>query len=511
MALALALLLAAGLTAADGQGRAGTQAAEGSRAPDFWRASLYDGKDGWAAKFPHHPKRVRLPAGPLARALPSFVAQPSFREKYFEKLSVVLTASADESGTPILTPERAYDGGPYAFGPPTIGDPLFPKNVNFARSSFAKPNSQFQQGAAIGSAEIQAALGRGETVFFNDISGWEPEVARTAYGVAEALGLRTGVNAYMTAPGVATSMATHNDLQCTFIIQTSGVKHWKIWLKSATMLATDRRLTVGKQANTQVDVDRLGPPDLETDLLPGQVLYVPRGGLHHTSTSLVETTDPELTSVPSLHLTLGVNVIRTDPKVDGSDEAAALAKQFNHSVENTVSRLVLARSPVATASLESFYAEYVKAAEAKIATDPRFRRSLMYADSRATKATVKELLGSVVDSLLDSPGFLPVIAEEVNKEHEEWRAEHKAALEEMGEPYVAEPLLDVQPLSGDDEEEAGSKTCSADEKESWMGLKLAALMDVASEQGLSDDAIDEAMESDSPKEALVQELLRLTC
>jgi hypothetical protein len=29
--------------------------------------------------------------------------------------------------------------------------------------------------------------------------------------------------------------------------------------------------------------------------------------------------------------------------------------------------------------------------------------------------------------------------------------------------------------------------------------------------GLSDDAIDEAMESDSPKEALVQELLRLTC
>lgn len=78
-----------------------------------------------------------------------------------------------------------------------------------------------------------------------------------------------------------------------------------------------------------------------------------------TSTSLVESTDPALTSVPSLHLTLGVNVIRTDPKVDGGDESAALAKQFNHSMENTVSRLVLARSPVATASLDSFYTEYL--------------------------------------------------------------------------------------------------------------------------------------------------------
>ena len=280
--LALALLLL--LAAADGQqggGKRGGAAAAGGRSVDFWREALYDGSDAWAAKFPPHPTRVRLPAGSLARALPWFVAHPTFREKYFEKLSVVLvTADGPDAAAPILTPERTYSGGPYAYGPPTIGDPLFPKNVNFAQSSFAKQSSAFKQGAAIGSAEIQAALGRSETVFFNDISGWEPEVARTAYGVAEALELRTGVNAYMTAPGVATSMDTHNDMQCTFIIQTSGVKHWKVWLKSATMLATDKRLTVGKQANTQVDVDLLGPPDLETDLLPGEVLYVPRGGLH---------------------------------------------------------------------------------------------------------------------------------------------------------------------------------------------------------------------------------------
>jgi hypothetical protein len=242
-AMLVELLLAAVATRAGVQGREARPAdAQQGRAQDFWREELYRERGGWAAKYPH-PTRVRLPAGPLTRTLPWFLSQPAFREKYFEKLSVVLSGDAPEGGdanVSVLTPERTYGGGPYAYGPPTTGDLLYPKNVNFARSSFAKPSSAFQAGSAIGSDEIQAALARGETVFFNDISSWEPAVARTAYGVTEALGLRTGVNAYMTAPGVDTSMATHNDMQCTFIVQTSGVKHWKVWLKSATMLATSR-------------------------------------------------------------------------------------------------------------------------------------------------------------------------------------------------------------------------------------------------------------------------------
>lgn len=54
-------------------------------------------------------------------------------------------------------------------------------------------------------------------------------------------------------------------------------------------------------------------------------------------------------------------------------------------------------------------------------------------------------------------------ADEINKEHKEWRAEHKAALEALlGEPYVAEPLLEEASAGG-------SGTCSAGERDSWMG------------------------------------------
>jgi hypothetical protein len=488
---------------------AGAGSGTGELPMDFWREDLYDAEDRWAEQYPH-PSRVRLPPGPLVRTLPQFVARDAFRLNYFEKLAVVLEADEGEtaSSTSILSPEDTYSGGPYAFASPEIDHPLFPKNVNFARGSFAEVDQTDRP--PVEGEEIRAALDRGETVFFNDISSWEPEVARVAYGVADALGLRTAVNAYMTPPGVSTSMATHNDMQCTFIIQTSGVKHWKVWLRSATMLSVDKQLIVGKHAKTQVDVDQLGPPDIETDLTPGQVLYVPRGALHHTSTSLIETTDPALTSVPSLHLTLGVNVVRTDPKVDGSAKAAQLAKQFNHSVENTASRLILARSPVATSTLRSFYTEYLNVAQSKTLRDPRFRRSLMYADIRRTKETIKDMLSGVVDGLMDSPDFLPAIAADVNQEHELWRAERRGKIDQMlGEPFVPDELIHE---ASDTQEDSAlpPKTCSASEMSSWGGLKLNALLELANEKGLDDDAVDAAMELDSPKHALLQ-LLQGAC
>ena len=476
-------------------------AGSGTLPLDFWREDLYDPSDAWGQQYPR-PKHIRLPAGPLVRALPQFVARGAFRLEYFEKAAVVLEVAKEEQTATnlILSVEDIYSGGPYPFGNPDMEKPLFPKNVNFARGTFADVDTADRP--PIEGPDIKAALDRGETIFFNDISSWEPDVARVAYGVAEALGLRTAVNAYMTPPGVSTSIATHNDMQCTFIIQTSGVKHWKVWLKSATLLPVDRQLTVGKHTQTQVDVEQLGPPDIETDLMPGQVLYVPRGALHHTSTSLVETTDVSLTGVPSLHLTLGVNVVRTDPKVDGSEKAARLAKQFNHSVENTASRLILARSPVATASLNSFYAEYMKVAEALTQSDPRFRRSIMYSNARATKESIRDLLSGVIDGLMESPDFLPSVAADVSQEHEHWRAERRSKLDAMlGEPFVPDILIREEP----------EQTCSVDERDSWSSMKLSALVEVAGERGVGEAAIDAAMESGSPKEALLRELRAAAC
>ena len=478
--------------------------ADGQRPADFWRAALYDPSDDWAGKHPA-PRTVRL-AGPVATALPAFAASRRFREQYFEKLSVVL--EADEGDGPILSPEDTY-ARDYHYGPPTLGQELFPRNVNFAAGGFHKQRAGRTAPAApgdvVGGTEIQAALQRGETVFFNDISSWEPRVSEVALGVAKALGLRAAVNAYMTAPGVQTSMATHNDMQCTFVIQMSGVKHWRVWLKSAVMLGTDATLTVGKKPDTQVDVDRLGPPDIETDLRPGQILYVPRGGLHHTSTPAAGG------SAPSLHLTLGVNVVRTDPKNDGSAESLAMAKQFSHSVENTAARLVQARSPVATSMHFDFFEQYRIAAETLIRDDPRFRRTLFWPDKQGTKARIKELMHDVVDQMLDGSNFIGQLGEEINGEHEAWRQEQRQKLVDMGgDPSTLDALAAACDAEEEEEVVVVVQEAVEDPTQKWRQMKLPALLKEARRCRADEDAMDAAMEDDAPRESLMA-ILASTC
>ena len=41
----------------------------------------------------------------------------------------------------------------------------------------------------------------------------------------------------------------------------------------------------------------------------------------------------------------------------------------------------------------------------------------------------------------------------------------------------------------------------SDERDSWSSMKLSALVEVASERGVDEAAVDAAMESESPKEA----------
>ena len=149
--------------------------------------------------------------------------------------------------------------------------------------------------------------------------------------ISEALagvaGVRTPVNAYLTGAGVETSLAAHSDTQCTFIIQLNGAKRWRLWHKRTLLPHSDMRV-VGKKPETQLDIGRLGPPYIDVDLRQGQarnqapsfcfpplsgwkrvspgvrvqtlagqasdlrragapqVLYIPRGTIHHTSTVL---------------------------------------------------------------------------------------------------------------------------------------------------------------------------------------------------------------------------------
>ena len=165
--------------------------------------------------------------------------------------------------------------------------------------------------------------------------------------ISEALagvaGVRTPVNAYLTGAGVETSLAAHSDTQCTFIIQLNGAKRWRLWHKRTLLPHSDMRV-VGKKPETQLDIGRLGPPYIDVDLRQGQarnqhplllfpspletqpgvrvqtlagqasdlrragadqVLYIPRGTIHHTSTVL-RSDEVAGAGKASFHLTVGM-------------------------------------------------------------------------------------------------------------------------------------------------------------------------------------------------------------
>ena len=81
-----------------------------------------------------------------------------------------------------------------------------------------------------------------------------------------------------------TSVPPHTDRQDVLILQSAGRKHWKVFAPPAVEEVDPLRR--GKDGDV-LDAAMLGEPLLEATLEPGDVLYVPLGFPHATSTSCV--------------------------------------------------------------------------------------------------------------------------------------------------------------------------------------------------------------------------------
>jgi hypothetical protein len=96
-------------------------------------------------------------------------------------------------------------------------------------------------------------------------------------------------NVYIT-PGNSAGFTPHYDTHDVFILQISGAKHWRIYNPPLTL---PHRTQPFSPSNY-----RPSDPLLEVDLVPGDLLYLPRGFVHSTTTS----------DAASMHVTLGVTV-----------------------------------------------------------------------------------------------------------------------------------------------------------------------------------------------------------
>jgi hypothetical protein len=136
---------------------------------------------------------------------------------------------------------------------------------------------------------ISAEYAKGATVALPALHRtWGPLAALCAR-LEEALDYLVHANAYIT-PGRAGGFTPHYDTHDILVLQIAGKKRWLI--DEPTIRLPHNSQTFNPQGFTP------GPRLLEIELQAGDLLYLPRGYVHSTTTS----------ECHSAHVTLGINV-----------------------------------------------------------------------------------------------------------------------------------------------------------------------------------------------------------
>jgi len=128
---------------------------------------------------------------------------------------------------------------------------------------------------------------QGATIIYTHLHDRLPSLGRLCEGLERRFSSRMQTNIYLTPPS-AQGFAPHWDTHDVFILQVSGTKHWRIY---------DTKIPLPLRGqHFDSTLHDTGPVNMEFDLLPGDVAYIPRGAIH----SAVSSADT------SLHITTGL-------------------------------------------------------------------------------------------------------------------------------------------------------------------------------------------------------------
>jgi ribosomal protein L16 Arg81 hydroxylase len=140
-------------------------------------------------------------------------------------------------------------------------------------------------------AEVHRAFAHGKTLLITGMQQRWPAVAAMGRHLEAFFGCHVHTNLYLTPPG-AQGFDAHYDTHEVFVLQIDGDKHWRLYGALRDLPLPNEQAAVPK--------DQLGAATQEVLLRPGDLLYIPRGHVHEAFTS----------ERASLHLTVGVNVVR---------------------------------------------------------------------------------------------------------------------------------------------------------------------------------------------------------
>jgi hypothetical protein len=141
---------------------------------------------------------------------------------------------------------------------------------------------------------VYRELDRGATIVLQGLQRYWPPLAGFCRDLELELGHPVQANAYVTPPG-ARGLAVHSDDHDVFVLQCFGRKRWLVYRPAAELPPAD-------------------PPEIETDLVPGDALYIPRRFPHVAETQ----------EAASVHVTIGILALRwSDVLKEAIDAATA--------------------------------------------------------------------------------------------------------------------------------------------------------------------------------------------
>jgi hypothetical protein len=151
---------------------------------------------------------------------------------------------------------------------------------------------------------VAAEFERGATIVLQALQLQHPPLAEFCRELEAELEHPVQANAYYT-PASAQGFAVHHDTHDVFCVQVEGEKRWLVYPPVLELPL--------KHQKYEPEMGEPGEPVLDVTMRAGDTLYLPRGWLHQAKTS----------DIPSLHLTIGVNVFTwRDAVREALDEAA---------------------------------------------------------------------------------------------------------------------------------------------------------------------------------------------
>lgn len=171
----------------------------------------------------------------------------------------------------------------------------------------------YKPGQILDGREIPRALAANRTVVLHNFELYSRRVGLLTLSLMRAFGVYAQANVYYSPHGLASAVHAHQDAQSVFIIQCEGRKHWQLFAPPQRWrLRYNQR---GKAGDVAPDAE-LTQPLFETTLVPGDVLFLPRGVYHRTSTLIAPEAPLRAASSPStdpsLHVTVGVETDTDD-------------------------------------------------------------------------------------------------------------------------------------------------------------------------------------------------------